>query len=77
MKTLKRIIQTKEYQQLKRLILGYLWGVIKLRVQNYFKKEKGGVVDVPDDRDILASEIVMGEVPKTLNKSIVKKIQFQ
>ena len=77
-KTIKSIIQTKEYQKLKRLILGYLWGVIKLRVQNFLNKEQGWVVDVPDDRDILASEIVKGEKPpKTLNKTIVKNIQFQ
>ena len=76
-KTIKSIIQTKEYQQLKRLILGYLWGIIKLRVQNYFNKEQGWVVDVPDDRDILAEEIVMGDVPKEVNFDKLSKIQDQ
>jgi hypothetical protein len=55
------------YQELKRLILGYIWGRIKLRVQNFLSKEQGGIIDVVDDRDIKYEdvEVVMGEVPES------------
>ena len=65
--TINKIIRSKEYQELKRLILGYIWGRIKLRVQNFLGKEQGGIIDVVDDRDIKYEdiEVVMGEVPES------------
>lgn len=77
-KILSKIIQTKEYQELKRLILGYLYQVLLVRLKNLINKNQSAIVDVPDDRDILANEIVKGKKPpKTLNKTIVQNIQFQ
>lgn len=57
MKTLKAIIQTKEYQQFKRFILGYLYELVKLKLYNLFHSEKSSIIDVVDDRDIMYEEI--------------------
>jgi hypothetical protein len=77
--TINKIIRSKEYQEFKRLILGYIWGRIKLRVQNFFSEEQGGIIDVVDDRDIKYEdvEVVMGEVPETFGKRSIENIQNQ